>query len=175
MCRMSWNLGAWNSWKTQGLFRPVMGLLYLYFYPVRYFCESSYQRFGILCFVVGSKTFTITLIYSLRKCLLLTVDVPQVFTVHFIFMDLWLIYIPINSHPINSKIIIWVTVMVSWNIRSLSDKKHKTAISEAHSTYIFRQQACEEIHVVMVLSEHCSHTLLPGYECPSTSIIWWKS
>ena len=30
MCRLSWNVGAWNSWKTQGLSRPVMGLLYLY-------------------------------------------------------------------------------------------------------------------------------------------------
>jgi ABC-type multidrug transport system fused ATPase/permease subunit len=32
MCRMSWNLvGALTSWKTQGLSRPVMGLLYLMF------------------------------------------------------------------------------------------------------------------------------------------------
>jgi len=65
-----------------------MGLLYLYIYPDRYFCESSYERFGILCFVVGSKTFIITLIYSLHNCPLLTVDVQQVFNVHFIFMDL---------------------------------------------------------------------------------------
>jgi hypothetical protein len=32
MCRLSWNLGAWTSWHTQGLSRPVMGLLYLYLY-----------------------------------------------------------------------------------------------------------------------------------------------
>jgi hypothetical protein len=27
MCRLSWNLGASNSWNPQGLSRPVMGLL----------------------------------------------------------------------------------------------------------------------------------------------------
>jgi hypothetical protein len=30
MCRVSWNLGASNSWIPQGLSRPVMGLLCLY-------------------------------------------------------------------------------------------------------------------------------------------------
>jgi hypothetical protein len=30
MRRLSWNLGASNSWNPQGLSRPVMGLLYLY-------------------------------------------------------------------------------------------------------------------------------------------------
>ena len=30
MCQMSWNLGAWTSWKPQGLSSPVMGLLYLF-------------------------------------------------------------------------------------------------------------------------------------------------
>jgi hypothetical protein len=30
MCQLSWNLGASTSWKAQGLFRPVKGLLYLY-------------------------------------------------------------------------------------------------------------------------------------------------
>jgi hypothetical protein len=29
MCRLSWNLGASTFWNPQGLFRPVMGLLYL--------------------------------------------------------------------------------------------------------------------------------------------------
>ena len=29
MCRLSWNLRASDSWKPQGLSRPVMGLLYL--------------------------------------------------------------------------------------------------------------------------------------------------
>jgi hypothetical protein len=32
MYRLSWNLGTSISWNTQGLSRPVMGLLYLYFY-----------------------------------------------------------------------------------------------------------------------------------------------
>jgi len=27
MCRLSWNLGASTSWNTQGLSRPLMGLL----------------------------------------------------------------------------------------------------------------------------------------------------
>jgi len=30
MCRLSWNLGASTSWNSQGLSRPVIGLLYLY-------------------------------------------------------------------------------------------------------------------------------------------------
>jgi len=29
MCRLSWNLGVSTSWNPQGLFRPVMGLIYL--------------------------------------------------------------------------------------------------------------------------------------------------
>ena len=32
MCRLSLNLGASTSWQTQGLFRAVMGLPYLYIY-----------------------------------------------------------------------------------------------------------------------------------------------
>ena len=32
MCRVSWNLGASTSWNPQGLSRPVMGLLYPFFY-----------------------------------------------------------------------------------------------------------------------------------------------
>jgi hypothetical protein len=30
ICRLSWNLGALNSWNPLDLSRPVMGLLYLY-------------------------------------------------------------------------------------------------------------------------------------------------
>ena len=30
LCRLSWNLGASTSWSPLGLFRPVMGLLYLF-------------------------------------------------------------------------------------------------------------------------------------------------
>ena len=33
---MSRNLGALNSWKSVGLFRPVMGLLYLYLLQVNF-------------------------------------------------------------------------------------------------------------------------------------------
>ena len=39
MCRMSWNPGTWTSWNPQGLYRPVMGLLYLFntsLIPVHY-------------------------------------------------------------------------------------------------------------------------------------------
>jgi hypothetical protein len=34
MCRLSRNLGASTSWNPKGLFRPVMGLLYLYLWNV---------------------------------------------------------------------------------------------------------------------------------------------
>jgi len=37
--RLSWNLGASHSWNLRGLFRPVMGLLYLYLYNI----ESTFQ------------------------------------------------------------------------------------------------------------------------------------
>jgi hypothetical protein len=30
ICRLSWNLGASTSWNSQGLSKPVMGLLYFY-------------------------------------------------------------------------------------------------------------------------------------------------
>jgi hypothetical protein len=36
MCRLSKNLGAFTSWDPKGLSRPVMGLLYLYFYELHY-------------------------------------------------------------------------------------------------------------------------------------------
>jgi hypothetical protein len=45
MCRLSWTLGASNSWNPQGLSRPVMRLLYLYhgvYQLVR--CESYVWR-----------------------------------------------------------------------------------------------------------------------------------
>jgi len=32
MCRLSWSMGASTSWNPQGLSRPVMGLLYLFFF-----------------------------------------------------------------------------------------------------------------------------------------------
>ena len=32
MCQLSWNLGASTSWKPQGKFGPVVGLLYLFFF-----------------------------------------------------------------------------------------------------------------------------------------------
>ena len=32
LCRLSVNQGAFTSWNTQGLSKPVMGLLYLYLY-----------------------------------------------------------------------------------------------------------------------------------------------
>jgi len=34
MCRLSWNLGASTSWNPQGLPRPVMGLLFMYFVQI---------------------------------------------------------------------------------------------------------------------------------------------
>jgi hypothetical protein len=43
MCRLSWNLGASTSWNPQGLSRPVMGLLYLYFYPYTFKQANPYS------------------------------------------------------------------------------------------------------------------------------------
>ena len=39
MCRLSCNLGTSTSWNPLGLFRPVMGLLYLYLYQIVWYCE----------------------------------------------------------------------------------------------------------------------------------------
>jgi hypothetical protein len=53
MCRLSWNLGASNSLKSQGLSRPVMGLHYLFYYYCYYYhYHDCYTRFirRILCF-----------------------------------------------------------------------------------------------------------------------------
>jgi hypothetical protein len=47
MCRLSWNLGASNSWNPQGLSRPVMGLLYLYLYLSRQ--NAFYKRQLVQC------------------------------------------------------------------------------------------------------------------------------
>ena len=58
MCRLSWNLGASNSWNPQGLSRPVMGLLYFYlwFFTVKLCIDGLYFFFYwvflkvVLCF-----------------------------------------------------------------------------------------------------------------------------
>jgi hypothetical protein len=51
MCRLSWNLGASNSWNPHGLSRPVMGLLYLCFLQltVGQYCKA-------LCFLTNIKS-----------------------------------------------------------------------------------------------------------------------
>ena len=36
LCRLSWNLGALSSWNPQGLSRPLIGLLYIYFFTSVY-------------------------------------------------------------------------------------------------------------------------------------------
>ena len=41
MCRLSWNLGASTSWNPQGLSRPVMGLLYLFFTYIMCILKSA--------------------------------------------------------------------------------------------------------------------------------------
>jgi len=41
MYRLSWNLGASTYWNPQGLFRPVMGLLYLY---LNLFADTQHMR-----------------------------------------------------------------------------------------------------------------------------------
>jgi len=40
MCRLSWNLGASTSWNPQGLSRPVMGWLYLFYSSI--FCSVKW-------------------------------------------------------------------------------------------------------------------------------------
>jgi hypothetical protein len=50
MCRLSWYLGASTSWNPVGLSRPVMGLLYLYYFflllrsKCHMHCVSRYKR-----------------------------------------------------------------------------------------------------------------------------------
>jgi len=41
MCLLSWNLGASTSWNSQGLSRPVMGLLYPFYYVTNWCLEGS--------------------------------------------------------------------------------------------------------------------------------------
>jgi len=43
-CWLSWNLGASISWNPQGLFRPVMGLLYL----IAKYCKMIFSCFPLL-------------------------------------------------------------------------------------------------------------------------------
>ena len=45
MCRLPWNLGASTSWNPLGLFRPVMGLLYLCFTAVMGQLQYSLPHF----------------------------------------------------------------------------------------------------------------------------------
>jgi hypothetical protein len=48
MSRLSWNLGASNSWNTQGLSRPVMGWLYIYIYSVHVYTLLYISLTGLL-------------------------------------------------------------------------------------------------------------------------------
>ena len=43
MCRLSWNLGASTSWNPQGLSRPGMGLLYLFFFYLGLMSNASFR------------------------------------------------------------------------------------------------------------------------------------
>jgi hypothetical protein len=57
MCPLSWNLGALTSWNTQGLSRPVMGLLYSST-PVNHVLRLqlwAFQYFAVLPAVVCQK------------------------------------------------------------------------------------------------------------------------
>ena len=47
ICRLFWKIGASTSWNPQDLFRPVMGLLYIY---LLYFCQSLRSlKEGLVC------------------------------------------------------------------------------------------------------------------------------
>ena len=67
MCRMSWNLGASVSWDPQGLSRPVMGLLYLfftsYFRQYRHTCYPEHTPLSSS--IVGYSSY----IFQLNRCI----------------------------------------------------------------------------------------------------------
>ena len=50
---LSWNLGTWNSWKTQGLPRPLMGLLYTSTYYIFRQWEIPYGTVRYKCIQVS--------------------------------------------------------------------------------------------------------------------------
>jgi len=50
MCQLSWNLWASATWKLQGLSRPVMGLLYLFFYFLSVKNVVATRCLNLLCY-----------------------------------------------------------------------------------------------------------------------------
>jgi hypothetical protein len=58
MCRLSWNLGASNSWNPQGLSRPVMGLLYLIRRWVKNYAHCGYMFCSWLYCWLGMTRYT---------------------------------------------------------------------------------------------------------------------
>jgi len=53
MCQLFWNLEASNSWNPQGLFSPVMGLLYLYLYLYYKYVDTISCSIQIYCQDIG--------------------------------------------------------------------------------------------------------------------------
>ena len=70
MCRLSWNLGASNSWNLLGLSTPVMGLLYLLpftFYVPQFTNGYSKHQFLISDILQSSAFYCTNQLYILTK------------------------------------------------------------------------------------------------------------
>jgi hypothetical protein len=90
MCRLSRNLGASTSWNPKGLFRPVMGLLYLY----HQISQSSQQHSFIFRFLSWPKDlFSWQVVHDfplslqtdsqIKQQLFLSTSFPQVLVMNF--------------------------------------------------------------------------------------------
>jgi hypothetical protein len=55
MCRLSWNMKTSASWKTQGLSRPVMWMLYLFIIGIFHWLNPSGRKFVPGIYLWGSK------------------------------------------------------------------------------------------------------------------------
>jgi len=71
MCRLSWNLGASTSWNTQGLSRPVKGLLYLFTYILNRshtnFKRCNFSLVVILYFILSCCLPLLSAVTKLRR------------------------------------------------------------------------------------------------------------
>ena len=73
MCRLSWNLGTSTSWNPLGLFRPVMGLLYLQslmkcvLHHIRFLFSSPYTWTRICQIVKRTIIWAVSILCFLRR------------------------------------------------------------------------------------------------------------
>jgi hypothetical protein len=64
MCRLSWNLGALISWNPQGLSRPVMGLLYIYWLR----CSTVSVEPGMVSVPCNADLWKVTWGFDMKIC-----------------------------------------------------------------------------------------------------------